>query len=470
MTEMVAVFDDSPEPKYAGFEISARLAWTRRNADMQLDLALAVVRRLPAVHAAMSRGDIDQAKARVITDALAVLPLTTARELAAQILHQAPGLTTGQLRARLAKLVIQADPNAAAAQHRARVRQRSVHLQPTEDSCANLLGLNLPAHTALAAANRITTLAQQLKRAGDPRTLDQLRADTFLNLLLGNTTSTRAGGVELVANLSTLVGLTQDPGHLNGYGPVIADIVRQVTAQLRHTTWTFTIHDDTTDEIYTGTTRHRPTNPDSAPTSDPSTSPRPAAAQRPATSPPAAAQNPVPGQRSATSQRPTTDQRATPDSNGADARQSGTATGPSGTATGPSGTATGPSDSATSRRSTADPEPAAGQLGPPQMGFRYTAADAARRFPTAAMARHVRARDRTCRAPGCRRSASSAHLDHNVPYSRGGLTIPSNICPLCSFHHGAKDRGGWKLWQIKPGVFLWRSPLGRYYIVQPEPP
>ena len=67
------------------------------------------------------------------------------------------------------------------------MRQRRVVLQPTEDSCANVLGLNLPAEDALAATNRLTALARALKQAGDPRSLDQLRADTFLNLLLGNT-------------------------------------------------------------------------------------------------------------------------------------------------------------------------------------------------------------------------------------------------------------------------------------------
>ena len=106
-----------------------------------------------------------------------------------QILPQAPGLTTGELRPRLAKLVIAADPEAAAKRRKARVRQRRVEMQPTEDSCANVLGLNLPAEDALAATNRLTALARALKQAGDPRSLDQLRADTFLNLLLGNTCS-----------------------------------------------------------------------------------------------------------------------------------------------------------------------------------------------------------------------------------------------------------------------------------------
>ena len=192
----------------------------------------------------------------------------------AAILPLAPGLTTGELRARLAKLVIAADPDAAAKRHRVRARQRRVELQPSEDSCATLLGINLPADTALAASNRLTALARALKQAGDPRSLDQLRADTFLNLLLGNPTGANGptggrvctaaaapplagrGGVELTGDLETLTRLANQPGDLAGYGPVIAEIARQVAAQQRRSPWTFTIRDEAT-----GQSVHRPGPP-----------------------------------------------------------------------------------------------------------------------------------------------------------------------------------------------------------------
>ncbi|WP_203913650.1 DUF222 domain-containing protein, partial [Rhizocola hellebori] len=226
--EAVVVADATPVAEFAGFEISCALVWTQRAADTQLELAEAIVRRLPAVNAALATGDIDLPKARVIADAVTTLNLTLARTIVAQILPLAPGLTTGELRNRLAKLVITADPEAAAIRRLARIRQRRVELQPTQDGSATLLGLNLPAEDALAASNRLTALARELKRAGDPRSLDQLRADTFLNLLRGNTTSSRAGGVELTGDLEMLARLTNNPGNLAGYGPVIADIARQI--------------------------------------------------------------------------------------------------------------------------------------------------------------------------------------------------------------------------------------------------
>ena len=133
-----------------------------------------------------------------------------------------------------------------------------MELQPGEDSCANLLGLNLPAQEALAASNRINAMAQAMKRAGDPRSIDQLRADTFLDLLMGTTTHPACGGVELVGSLETLTRLANQPGSLAGYGPVIADIARQVAEQQRKSPWSFTIRDEATGEMFTGATRRRP--------------------------------------------------------------------------------------------------------------------------------------------------------------------------------------------------------------------
>ncbi|GIH03175.1 hypothetical protein Rhe02_12420 [Rhizocola hellebori] len=411
LAKLVAVFDTTPVAEFAPFEIAAALAWTRQAAAAQLDLAMDVVRRLPDIHAAMAHGDLDLPKARVIRDGVATLDLGLARRIAATVLPVAPSLTTGQLRARLAKLVIEADPAAAAARHRARVRDRRVELQPTEDSCANVLGLNLPADAALAAVNRITAIARAVKQAGDPRSLDQIRADTFLDLLLGVTTdSTRAGGsVELVATLDTLARLANKPGHLNGYGPVIADIARQIAQQQRHTPWHFTIYDTTTGEIHTGTTRARPhTNP------TPSSAASTAASSSPNT--------PRGGHRRHTAHP-----------------------------------AHGPN---TKHPNASRPSAASGGV----------FGDPGRRFPNAALARHIRARDRMCRAPGCRRPALQTDLDHTIAHRDGGRTEPGNLGPLCRFHHRAKHQGRWRLWQISPGIFVWRSPLGKLYIVGPEPP
>jgi Domain of unknown function (DUF222)/HNH endonuclease len=83
--------------------------------------------------------------------------------------------------------------------------------------------------------------------------------------------------------------------------------------------------------------------------------------------------------------------------------------------------------------------------------------------PPAALAEHVRVRDRSCVFPGCVRPASSCDLDHTVAWEDGGTTSHRNLAPLCRHHHRLKHEGGWGLSQHEAGVYCWTSPTGRGY-------
>ena len=87
--------------------------------------------------------------------------------------------------------------------------------------------------------------------------------------------------------------------------------------------------------------------------------------------------------------------------------------------------------------------------------------------PSRALADFVRARDLTCRAPGCDRPATDCDLDHTVPWAEGGATHRSNIKCLCRFHHLLKTFWGWKDQQLPDGTVVWTLPEGRTYITTP---
>lgn len=101
-------------------------------------------------------------------------------------------------------------------------------------------------------------------------------------------------------------------------------------------------------------------------------------------------------------------------------------------------------------------------------------ADAARRYqPSAALERWVRARDLTCRFPGCDRRAELCDLDHTVPFchtdpERGGLTVATNLKCLCRQHHRLKTfADGWRDEQLVDGAVVWTSPTGIVYRTVP---
>lgn len=73
------------------------------------------------------------------------------------------------------------------------------------------------------------------------------------------------------------------------------------------------------------------------------------------------------------------------------------------------------------------------------------------------------ARDRTCRFPGCRKSALLSDLDHAQSWETGGLTSAENIGALCRRHHRMKTHDGWSVESFPDGSCNWRSPLGKEF-------
>jgi hypothetical protein len=81
--------------------------------------------------------------------------------------------------------------------------------------------------------------------------------------------------------------------------------------------------------------------------------------------------------------------------------------------------------------------------------------------PTPAQRRFVRARDRGCRHPGCRRPAGRTDLDHVQPHAAGGRTDCVNLCCLCRRHHRLKTHApGWRFAMTPDGVLRVTTPSG----------
>ncbi|EID16541.1 hypothetical protein MPHLEI_05627, partial [Mycolicibacterium phlei RIVM601174] len=82
--------------------------------------------------------------------------------------------------------------------------------------------------------------------------------------------------------------------------------------------------------------------------------------------------------------------------------------------------------------------------------------------PSEALAWFVRARDLTCRFPGCGVPAHACDLDHAVPWPLGP-TQASNLRCLCRHHHLLKTFWGWRDRQHPDGRIEWLSPTGQTY-------
>ncbi|MFC4942814.1 hypothetical protein ACFPFQ_04900, partial [Pseudonocardia sp. GCM10023141] len=156
-----------------------------------------LVNRLPLVHAALWAGRLDHHKARVFADYLADLTDRQIAVICSRLVGPAEGWTTGQLAHRLLREVLAVDRSYARKKYQAAVRERGVtgHLAP--DGTATMTAHGLTPTEAAAAAARVEDLADVIRRAGHPGTVQQVRADLFVRLLDGSLTG--LGRAEIIA-------------------------------------------------------------------------------------------------------------------------------------------------------------------------------------------------------------------------------------------------------------------------------
>ncbi len=178
------IIDVFGDPASAAAEIGAALHLTGAAAEAEVELAERISRH-PRIGDLLRTGAIDLRRAKVIVDGITGVQAEIAEKALDRILPDAEELTTGQIRARLSRVCAELDPETARGRYQAATEQRRIVLSANPDTSANLAGYDLPADLAAAAAKRINWLARKAKTRNDPRTLDQIRADVFLDLLTG---------------------------------------------------------------------------------------------------------------------------------------------------------------------------------------------------------------------------------------------------------------------------------------------
>jgi hypothetical protein len=241
--------------EFAADELAPLLRISRGAARAQLDLAIELTQRLPDTVRALERGELDLYKARIVATHTHPLTETQAAAVERLVLPRVSTQTPGQLQAALRRAVLQVDPNGAEARRTARVQERAVQLRPGEDSTAELRATHLDAADAVAAYQQLDAFARAMG-TGDGRTMDQRRADAMIDLILGRAES-RSGGARIHVTVAagTLLGLDDKPGELSGYGPITAQMARELAAD---GVWRRILTDPAGMPLEVGSTTYRP--------------------------------------------------------------------------------------------------------------------------------------------------------------------------------------------------------------------
>lgn len=222
--------------RYVADEAALELRVSRRAAQQRLARAHALTERMPRLLELMESGEIEGFPAGKVTDVTAALDNDAAREVDQQLAGKLESgrvtLTDPVAVVRAARrLVEKIDPNGQAERARRARAGRRVELLPGEHAMSTLSG-ELPAELAAAAYDRIDGMARTLRQRGEERTLDQLRADVYTDLLLGNdpgVAAPEASATVFVHLPADTALLMNDSGcELSGYGPIPAAVAREI--------------------------------------------------------------------------------------------------------------------------------------------------------------------------------------------------------------------------------------------------
>ncbi len=218
------------EAGFAADELGVVLHQPTRTVQVRLAEARRVRNLLPITWAAHVAGRIDGFRVHLIASATA--KLTTQENLIhldSIIGDYASAHTTSQVKAKLNRFIARWEPSDAAVKEER--SKRSVWINHQDDGMSFLTAY-IPTPDALFIDAMLTDRA---KTASDDRTLDQRRADLFVEQLQGttegHTTSSRAV-IGITVPVTSLAGLDNLPGEsFDGAYALPAQMVRDLTAE-----------------------------------------------------------------------------------------------------------------------------------------------------------------------------------------------------------------------------------------------
>ncbi|RDI69026.1 HNH endonuclease signature motif containing protein [Nocardia pseudobrasiliensis] len=235
--------DEVRAGEYAASEAAVAVQISEQVAAVLIDIG-AGLDELPRTREAFASGRIDLARAQVVVDAARVLPPQARAELEAKLVEAAARTDPARLRQTAGRWVARLDPEGERRRRELRETERDVRIKAVRDGMAVFDGL-LPAVGAQTVAMRLREMSLQVCPA-DPRTMPQRRADALVALAEGAarlrcecgrgqqcTAPKVTGGrrrplIQIGVSAASLLGTSEDPAYLAGYGPIDAELARRI--------------------------------------------------------------------------------------------------------------------------------------------------------------------------------------------------------------------------------------------------
>lgn len=235
-------------------ELAAASHLSTGSASAMLHRAHTLTRQFPQVWRALRDGAITSRHADAIINGASALSARSEQEMTeyqGRALEVAVSESPGRTRVMVKAIAASIAPTTVAERHRAALAHRQARTYPLDDGLGQLV-LSGPEYLVQAAYDRATETAKQLiaqrpvigPAENDDRTLDQVRADVMLELLIASELGSACGTpaeairatVQVTIAASTLAGEDDRMAHLDGFGPMFPEQVRPLAA--RAPVWT----------------------------------------------------------------------------------------------------------------------------------------------------------------------------------------------------------------------------------------
>jgi hypothetical protein len=220
-------------------ELACALRVPERSAETLIAESATLLTDLPETLTALETGTLSYRHAQVMIEHAISLPEISRRAFEQAALPSALALTVSKFDRKARTLRERLHPDSIDVRHAACTDKREVTLTPARDGMA-WLSAYLPAVAAQAAFNRLTDMAVSSSGPTEPRTMTQLKADAFTDLLINGVAEepgTDSGATDMASGRAalgrgirarvlitvpalTLLGHPDEPATLEGYGPI----------------------------------------------------------------------------------------------------------------------------------------------------------------------------------------------------------------------------------------------------------
>jgi hypothetical protein len=230
------------DPRAVGRGIADQLALACRvspsEGSRRLGVARALHAELPATAALLRDGRVSAYVAGLVVSEARHLDPEQRRAVDARLAGELPDCAPRRAAMLARKYAYEADPQGYVTRGRTARTDRRVGLRPAPDTMAILSGF-LPVEQGVACLAALRAHTDTVKNTGDPRTRDQIMADTLVERITGQTAAADIQAeVAIVIPADGLLNpVTSRTAEVVGHGPIPAALAKDILAGSRGRRW-----------------------------------------------------------------------------------------------------------------------------------------------------------------------------------------------------------------------------------------